>query len=123
LTTPALYQIEKDAFLAGLFDADGCVSIYNSLKKKSNKTFTVHTCEISMTNEEVINWIKDTVGFGNIFYREAHEKWLGTKPQWRWKVSHKKALEFAKIILPYSIIKKDKLNKIIKHYEIKKEID
>jgi len=37
-------------------------------------------------------------------------------------VSHKKALEFAKIILPYSIIKKDKLNKIIKHYEIKKEV-
>ena len=117
-----LYQIEKDAFLAGLFDADGSVSIYQSLKKKSNKVYTVHTCEISMTNEEVINWIKDTVGFGNIFYREAHEKWLGTKPQWRWKVSHKKALEFAKIILPYSIIKKDKLNKIIKHYEIKKEI-
>ena len=41
LTTPALYQIEKDAFLAGLFDADGCVSIYNSLKKKSNKNLTV----------------------------------------------------------------------------------
>jgi len=29
-----LYQIEKDAFLAGLFDADGSVSIYQSLKKK-----------------------------------------------------------------------------------------
>jgi hypothetical protein len=122
MSNSELYQIEKDAFLAGLFDADGSVSIYQSLKKKSNKVYTVHACEISMTNEEVINWIKDTVGFGNIFYREAHEKWLGTKPQWRWKVSHKKALEFAKIILPYSIIKKDKLNKIIKHYEIKKEV-
>ena len=88
MSNSELYQIEKDAFLAGLFDADGCVSIYQSLKKKSNKVYTVHTCEISMTNEEVINWIKDTVGFGNIFYREAHEKWLGTKPQWRWKVSH-----------------------------------
>jgi hypothetical protein len=63
MTSSDLYQIEKDAFLAGLFDADGCVSIYNSLKKKSNKVYTVHTCEISMTNEEVINWIKDTVGF------------------------------------------------------------
>lgn len=110
-------QVEKDAFLAGLFDADGCVSIYQSFNKKSNRTFTVHTCEISMTNEEVINWIKNTVGFGNVFYREAHKDWMGTKPQWRWKVSHRKALEFAKTILPYSIIKKDKLTKIVKHYD------
>ena len=111
-------QVEKDAFLAGLFDADGCVSIYYEKKKHSNKTYIRHSCEIAMTNEEVINWIKDTVGFGNIFYRKAHKNWMGTKPQWRWRASHKKALEFAKTILPYSIIKKDKLTKIVEHYEV-----
>ncbi len=63
MSNSELYQIEKDAFLAGLFDADGSVSIYQSLKKKSNKVYTVHACEISMTNEEVQNrncrkWIR-----------------------------------------------------------------
>ena len=53
-------QVEKDAFLAGLFDADGCVSIYYEKKKNSNKTYIRHSCEIAMTNEEVINWVKDT---------------------------------------------------------------
>ena len=40
--------------------------------------------------------LKILLGLVIFFIVEAHEKWLGTKPQWRWKVSHKKALEFAK---------------------------
>ena len=69
-----------------------------------------------MTNKEVIDWVKDTVGFGNIYYR-AKVGGLGKKPQWRYRASHKLALKFAELVLPYSIVKKDKLNEIVKHYE------
>ena len=110
-------QVEKDAFIAGVFDADGCVSIYHSKKKNSNQSVLVHTCEISITNEQVITWIKQTVDMGSIHYRKPHKNWLGTKPQYRWKVSHRKALEFAKIVLPYCIVKKNKLLKIVEHYD------
>ena len=49
---------EKDkSYLAGLFDADGCASNYMQRYKKSNKTTQVHSCEIAMTNKEVIYWV------------------------------------------------------------------
>ena len=49
-------------YLAGLFDADGCASSYVQRSKKSNKTVQVHSCEISMTNKEVVYWVKDFLG-------------------------------------------------------------
>ena len=107
------------SYLAGLFDADGCATNYIQNKKNSNYTIRVHACEISMTNKEVIDWVKDTVGFGNIYYR-AKVGGLGKKPQWRYRASHRLALKFAELVLPYSIVKKDKLKEIVKHYESKK---
>ena len=109
-------KIENICYLAGLFDADGCATNHIAKKKDSNKTVKVHSCEIAMTNKEVIYWVKDTLGFGNIHYRKKVGG-LGKKPQWRYRASHKLALKFANIILPYSIVKKEKLKEIIKHYE------
>ena len=63
----ALHSETDIAYLAGLFDADGCASSYVQRSKKSNKTVQVHCCEISMTNKEVVYWVKNLVGFGNIF--------------------------------------------------------
>ena len=102
-------------YLAGLFDADGCASSYLQRNKKSNKTVQVHSCEISMTNKEVVYWVKDFLGFGNIHYR-AKVGGMGKKPQWRYRVSHRLALKFANKVLPHSIVKKKKLQDIVNHY-------
>ena len=102
-------------YLAGLFDADGCASSYVQRNKKSNKTVQVHSCEISMTNKEVVYWVKDFLGFGNIHYR-AKVGGMGKKPQWRYRASHRLALKFANKILPHSIVKKKKLQDIVNHY-------
>ena len=102
-------------YLAGLFDADGCASSYVQRSKKSNKTVQVHSCEISMTNKEVVYWVKDFLGFGNIHYR-AKVGGMGKKPQWRDRASHRLALKFANKILPHSIVKKKKLQDIVNHY-------
>ena len=102
-------------YLAGLFDADGCASSYVQRNKKSNKTVQVHSCEISMTNKEVVFWLKDFLGFGNIHYR-AKVGGMGKKPQWRYRASHRLALKFANKILPHSIVKRKKLQEIIDHY-------
>ena len=103
------------AYLAGLFDADGCASNYLRRSKKSNKTLRVHCCEISMTNKEVVYWVKDFLGFGNIHYR-AKVGGMGKKPQWRYRASHRLALKFANKVLPHSIVKKKKLQDIVDHY-------
>ena len=102
-------------YLAGLFDADGCASSYVQRKKNTNKTVQVHSCEISMTNKEVVYWVKDFLGFGNIHYR-AKVGGMGKKPQWRYRASHRLALKFANKILPHSIVKKKKLQDIVNHY-------
>ena len=102
-------------YLAGLFDADGCASSYVQRNKKSNKTVQVHSCEISMTNKEVVHWVKDFLGFGNIFYKKKVGG-MGKKPQWRYRASHRLALKFANKVLPHSIVKKKKLQDIVNHY-------
>ena len=102
-------------YLAGLFDADGCASSYVQRNKKSNKTVQVHSCEISMTNKEVVHWVKDFLGFGNIFYKKKVGG-MGKKPQWRYRASHRLALKFANKVLPHSIVKKKKLQDIVDHY-------
>jgi len=102
-------------YLAGLFDADGCASSYLQRNKKSNRTVQVHSCEISMTNKEVVHWVKDFLGFGNIFYKKKVGG-MGKKPQWRYRASHRLALKFANKVLPHSIVKKKKLQDIVNHY-------
>ena len=102
-------------YLAGLFDADGCASSYVQRSKKSNKTVQVHSCEISMTNKEVVYWVKNFLGFGNICYRKKVGG-MGKKPQWRFRASHRLALKFANKVLPHSIVKKKKLQDIVNHY-------
>ena len=111
----AMENASNIAYLAGLFDADGCASSYVQRNKKSNKTVQVHCCEIAMTNKEVIHWVKNLVGFGNIHYR-AKVGGMGKKPQWRYRASHRLALKFANKILPHSIVKKKKLQDIVNHY-------
>ena len=114
----AMENASNIAYLAGLFDADGCASSYVQRNKKSNKTVQVHCCEIAMTNKEVIHWVKNLVGFGTIHYR-AKVGGMGKKPQWRYRASHRLALKFANKILPHSIVKKGKLQEIINHYDKK----
>jgi len=98
---------EKASYLAGLFDADGCVSIYTTKKKNSDHVVKVHSCEIAMTNNEVIEWVKNFMGFGNIYYRKKVGG-MGKKPQWRYRASQRLALKFAKCVSPYRIVKKQK---------------
>ena len=111
----ALHSETDIAYLAGLFDADGCASSYVQRSKKNNKTVQVHCCEISMTNKEVVHWVKNLVGFGNIFYKKKVGG-MGKKPQWRYRASHRLALKFANKVLPHSIVKKKKLQNIVDHY-------
>ncbi len=104
---------EQANYLAGLFDADGCASKH--FKRKKNYSYKVFNCEIAMTHKGVIDWVHKVVGFGNIYHIKI-PKGLGKKPQWRWRVGHQMALNFAYSIIPYSIVKKDKLQEIIDFY-------
>ena len=111
----------NDAYLAGLFDGEGCVTYSNKLvlrkgKKKPYPYWRI-VLEISMTHEETIKTIHEMFNCGTVRPRAAasHQN----LPQWRWRCCHRDALQCARRLVPYSITKKEKLESIIKHYAVK----
>jgi len=109
------------AYIAGLFDGEGCVTCKQKKTKRPDRGGKIYNqwyirCEIAMTDKEVISWIHEMLGFG-----WSAEKKYYTKPkykrQWRWCCGYRDALTFAKLMWPYAQVKLHKLEQIIDHYE------
>ena len=108
------------AYIAGLFDGEGNVmcKTYKRRKRPSEKYYdTMYIrVEVAMTDEEAINYLQNTLNMG-----WSAPKRFNSRPnrrlQWRWCCGYRDALKFAKMIIPYAKTKKEKLQKIIKHYE------
>ena len=109
------------AYMAGLFDGEGSVEYKKRKqhKKGSKKAYDFWSirCEMSMTDQGVMEWFHETICFGTLNKREAKKSWTGKKPQWRWRCSYRDALMFAKLLWPYAQVKLHKLEQIIDHYE------
>jgi len=111
------------AYIAGLFDGEG--SIYHRKRletKRKNKPRAYVcwriTCEIGMTDKAVLEWLHNTLEFGTFRPRKPDRKnFPNAKDQWRWRCHHRDALKFAKLLIPYARVKREKLQKIINHYE------
>jgi len=98
---------EKElAYLAGLFDGEGSVGIYEFKKqsKFSNWQFKV---EIANTDWRIMQWLESNVG------GKVHKKSTG-KANWRqgysWHVQGENAKTFCELIRPYTIIKSDQID-------------
>jgi len=109
---------ELIAWCAGLFDGEGNVNYaqYN-VKGKNCKKWNVGM-EVAMIDLDTIHFFHQAIGEGTIHYKK--NRGLGRKPQWRWRCSHQQALRVAKKLIKYSTTKRDKLLKIINHYEFVK---
>ena len=114
-------QINDIAYIAGLFDGEGCVTCKKKPTKRPDRKGKVYNqwyirCEIAMTDKEVISWLHKTLGFG-----WSAEKRYNSKPkykkQWRWCCGYRDALTFAKLIWPFAQVKLHKIEQIIDHYE------
>ena len=109
------------AYMAGLFDGEGSVEYKKrkQLKKGKKKAyyFWCIRCEMSMTDQSVMEWFHETIGCGTLNKREAQKSWIGRKPQWRWRCSYRDAYHVAKLMWPFAQVKLHKLEQIIDHYE------
>ena len=114
-------SIADVAYMAGLFDGEGSVEYKKRKqhKKGSKKAYDFWSirCEMSMTDQGVMEWFHETICFGTLNKREAKKSWTGKKPQWRWRCGYRDALEFAKLMWPYAQVKLHPLEQIIDHYE------
>ena len=113
-------KISDIAYIAGLFDGEGCVSYkqYNRQRKHNKKPYPTWQIrvEIAMTDKAIIEWLHETLGFGWSAEKKYHTK-PKYKKQWRWCCGYRDALTFAKLIWPYAQVKLHKLEQIIDHYE------
>ena len=115
------------AYIAGLFDGEGCVS-YKQYDRKGphNKraypTWSIRL-EISMTDQSILKWIHEILKVGTVNPKRYKTKYtLGWKKQWRWRCQHREAYYVARLLWPYAHVKLDKIQKIIDHYSSKLEI-
>ena len=72
-----------------------------------------------MTDEFVIKWLHEVLGFGWVAEKRYNNK-PKYKKQWRWCCGYRDALLFAKIIWPYTQVKLHQIENIIDHYEATK---
>ena len=110
-------------YAAGLFDGEGNINYAQYKCKKPNGKFYLKwniAMEIAMADLFCIKNFYDIVGVGSIHYKGIPKGSLAKKEQWRWRCSHQKALHLAKLFIPYAVSKREKLYKIINHYEFKK---
>ena len=93
------------AYLAGLIDGDGTISIQADRGKHKP------VVSISNTNREVLEWCKNLIGQGSISSKKTYKKHHTPSFNLRWEYDI--ALDIAKKCCPYLIIKKERAECIL----------
>ena len=114
--------IAEIAYIAGLFDGEGCVTCKQKPTKRPDRGGKIYNqwyirCEISMADKAIIEWIHETLGFGWSREKIYKKRPAHHKKQWRWCCGYRDALMFAKLIWPHTQVKLNKIEQIIDHYE------
>jgi len=117
-------SIAEVAYIAGLFDGEGCVQYKQHLtnKRKNGKRYKTWrvTLEMSMTDKPVIDWVHQTLGVGTVNIN-IKNKSPSSKPhwkdQWRWRCHNRDALYVCKLLWPHAQVKMHKIEQVIDHYE------
>tara|TARA_Y100001938_G_scaffold133223_1_gene192338 strand:+ start:1350 stop:1775 length:426 start_codon:yes stop_codon:yes gene_type:complete len=113
------------AYIAGLFDGEGCVSYKQYNRKRTNNKKAYPTwqirLEIAMTDKSVLVWLNKILGVGTVGEKKYKTKYtVGWKKQWRWRCSHRDAFYVCCLIWPWSHVKLPQIQKIIQHYSERK---
>jgi hypothetical protein len=103
---PYISETDK-AYIAGFFDADGCVIIKRSQRKARERFIKYYynlRVFISNTDLDTLEWINKTIGFGTINLK-VRNKNSNDAHCWNWQSSCRQAYDFLKIIFPYLKVK------------------
>lgn len=91
------------AYIAGLFDGEGSITIQKRTNKNKNSYHWLRI-QIANTNYDLIVWLQKMIG-GHIV---SHQGKSPRKLCYIWLLVSNPAKEFLKLIYPYLIIKKSK---------------
>ena len=109
------------AYIAGLFDGEGCITYKQYMRKRTHQKKAYPTwsirMEMAMTDESVLRWVHETLQVGTVGekrYKTSYTK--GWKKQWRWRCQFRDAYFVARLFWPYTHVKMEGIQKIIDHY-------
>ena len=112
------------AYIAGLFDGEGCISYKQYMRQRRHQEKAYLTwnirMEMSMTDQSILRWVHEVLGVGTIGKRKNGRGSLGKKQQWRWRFQFRDAFYVCCALFPYAHVKLDKIQKIIDHYSDRK---
>lgn len=94
------------AYIAGLIDGEGCISIHIGQDKRGRKRRFDVWINISNTDVRMLAWLKATVGAGDI-----HVASKRVNPRWNtaygWRVTGRYAADLLRLVKDYLVIKTD----------------
>lgn len=104
------------AYIAGLVDGEGCISVSRTHTSESAKGckrgFAYRSSlNITMTNLEILEWIKQITRAGKICSKRVNI--AKHKAAWSWTVWSIEASELLQQLLPYLHIKKEQAENLI----------
>jgi len=93
---------EELAYLAGIIDGEGCVSIAKNTRRGRN----YYSLRINVSNNSIdlMQWLEDT--FGDVV-RTSYHRWYDRRDLYDWTASGNQAQVLLELVLPFLIIKKD----------------
>lgn len=98
------------AYLAGLFDGEGCVGYYKR-KGNRNKYSYVSMVLITQSDFRLMLWLEAKIGFGTITTRAGKKHF-----EYHWQTNKKSDVkEFLEAIEPYLLLKGQQVRVLLSH--------
>lgn len=106
-----LTEVEK-AYLAGIFDGEGCVGYYKRKGNRNKYSYVSMVC-ITQSNSEFMDWLQSTIGFGSVTSRAGKKHF-----EYHWQANKRaNVYEFLEALEPYLIIKQAQARILLAHLQ------
>ena len=106
------------AYLAGLIDGEGTISVYPYIRKdRDNQIYYKPNFSLTLTDKRMIEWMKSSFGGYIWTKRQDNPKW---KDSYRWSLSNSDLNELLIYVHPYLRLKKKQCELVLERIRISK---
>jgi hypothetical protein len=121
---PTLMSDRDVIYLAGLFDGEGCFSVYGHLgiahKGETKRERISYKAAVQMMHYEVLHWAWQTTGLGRLYYYDTEKRRARNYlPVTQWNLYGLQAAALARLLLPYLRVKKEQAGLLIELSELR----
>ena len=101
------------AYLAGIFDGEGCVGYYKRQGNRSTYSYVAMVL-ISQSDFRLMSWLENKIGFGSITTRAGKKHF-----EYHWQINKKSVvIDFLEAIEPYLVLKGEQVRTLLTHLTI-----